>query len=113
MRLSELMGDEVVDEAGERVGRVLDVRVRIEIRGSWEVVGLVVGEGGLRSAAAHQWGFAQGRAGGPGLLRRMLAGPAEAARFVPAGRVSDWGPEPIRLDGSANDLSPAMARRLR
>lgn len=105
MRLSELMGAVVVDEAGTRVGPVRDVRVKTEPGGPWTVSALVVGRDGWRSAAAHAWGFAEGRASGPALVRRLLGGRAAEGRIVPAERVASWGPGPVRLSGSGADLS--------
>lgn len=110
MRLSELLASEVVDELGERVGPVRDVRILVREGGRWEVSGLVVGDGSLASAAAHRWGYAEGRASGPALLRRLLAGATGRSRFVAAELVSDWGPGRVRLRGSAADLAPAAER---
>lgn len=47
MRLSELLGMEVVTESGWSLGHVFDVRVELG-HGSPKVVGLVVGKPGVR-----------------------------------------------------------------
>jgi sporulation protein YlmC with PRC-barrel domain len=54
MRLTELLGAEVMTSDGRKIGRVHDVRVRRRAGSSktradqqWRVVGLVVGEGGV------------------------------------------------------------------
>lgn len=47
MRLSELIGREVVDETGRRFGKVFDVRASATGDEPPVLVGLVVGRGGL------------------------------------------------------------------
>lgn len=107
MRASELIGSPVVDESGCSIGVVRDLRVAVGGDGVVEgfpVVGVVIGEPGLRSAAAHAWGYAQGRAAAPWPLRRWLEPAVADSLFVPAERVIEWGPDPLRLRGGAEDL---------
>lgn len=106
MRASELIGSEVRDGSGRKVGVVRDLRVDAgrAVGGGFPLLGLVVGEAGLRSAAAHAWGYAEGRAKGPAPFARLLAPAAERAVFVEAGRVRDWGPDPVVVDGPLTDL---------
>lgn len=110
MRISELLGSEVADERGNRVGRVYDLRLRAangRRRGpSFEVVGLIVGPAGPLGWAAHAWGYAEGRAQGPWLLRAATRRAIRASRFVPADRVLGWEPGELRIGGSANELEP-------
>lgn len=99
MRASELIGSPAFDEGGRFAGVVRDLRLDADRAGdgSFPVLGVVLGDPGARSAAAHAWGFAEGRARGPWLPRRLV-GDGDA-RFVPAGRVLDWGPERLRIGG--------------
>lgn len=108
MRAGELIGSEVRDPSGRRVGIVRDLRVDTDraVAGGFPLLGLVVGEPGLRSAAAYSWGYAQGRALGPAPLARFLAPAAERSVFVETGRVRAWGPDPVVIEGSLADLPP-------
>jgi sporulation protein YlmC with PRC-barrel domain len=45
---SDMLGSEVRTESGERLGRVHDLRALRDDHG-WQLVGLVVGRGGLRA----------------------------------------------------------------
>lgn len=103
MRATELLASQVLDGGGARFGSVRDVRIRRESDGTFRVIGLVVGEGRF-AAVAHAWGYAEGRASGPWLFRTLLGPAARQARFVPADRVTDWGPGRIRMSGRADDL---------
>jgi len=105
MRASELIDAVVVDEAGEVVGRVHDLRV-IRREGTFRITGLAVAGARL----AHAWGFAEGRATGPWLLRVLTARSARAARFVSADQVLDWGPDTVRIRGRRSRL-PALAEQ--
>lgn len=101
MRASELLGTPVVDENGRALGLVRDLRLVVDDAASagsgYAIAALVVGEPGARSAAAHAWGFAQGRSAGPALLRRLLAPAAQRSLRVPAELVLDWGPRRVRV----------------
>jgi hypothetical protein len=95
MRASELFAATVVDEDGRTLGRVHDIRISRDTSAGADgkgapirVVGLAVGGGRL----VHTWGFAEGRATGPWLLRVITARGARRARFLPAEQVVDWGP---------------------
>lgn len=97
MRLSELIGRPVVDVDGNPAGRVHDVRVAVPEDGDrWHVAGIVFGTRRL-SAAAHAWGFADGRARAPSPLRRILRPAAQDARFAASEDVAAWGPAEVRL----------------
>jgi hypothetical protein len=105
MRISELLSSEVVDETGRSGGWVHDVRISGEPgpgeeAAPFRVVGLVIGGGRL----PHAWGFAEGRATGPWLLRVLTARGARQARFVPAARVESWEAGTIRIRGRLGDL---------
>lgn len=103
MRATDLLSATVVDESGRSLGRVHDIRIErqpSEGRGGFPVAGLAIGGGRL----AHVWGFAEHRAAGPWLLRALTARTARAARFVPADRVTDWGPGVVRIHGHGDTL---------
>lgn len=68
------------------------MRVRIGVDGEWPVAGVVVGDPGPLSAAAHSWGFAEGRARGPALLRLLFTPTVRRTRFIDSERVTEWGP---------------------
>ncbi|MDP9401641.1 MAG: hypothetical protein M3P39_12015 [Actinomycetota bacterium] len=104
MRASELLASQVVDASGHSLGPVRDLRVTHD-GDRIHVAGIVVCDAPL-ARAAHAWGFAEGRARGPWLLRALTARATARARFVPAHRVVDWGPGLVRIAGDANDLSP-------
>jgi len=104
MRLSELLGSEVVDAAGRRVGLVRDCRIRVA-DGSWEVAGLVLGEGML-DRAAHACGLGAGRASGPWPLRTIAARVLARGLFVSAEDVSVWGAARVELSVDRRALTP-------
>jgi hypothetical protein len=97
MRASELIDSPAYDERGRFAGVVRDLRLEAEpaADGSFAILGLVLGDPGPRAAAAHAWGFAEGRAKGPWLLRRLV-GDGDS-RFVPVDQVLDWGPERLQV----------------
>jgi sporulation protein YlmC with PRC-barrel domain len=103
MRATELLASAVYDRTGGRVGDVRDVRLAHERDGTFRVVGLVVGEGPL-AEIAHAWGFAEGRASGPWLFRKLLEPASRQARFVPAEDVADWGPGRIEIRKTLDEL---------
>jgi sporulation protein YlmC with PRC-barrel domain len=110
MRASELIGAPVFDDSGGPVGVVRDLRIAVGQPAAGDglpIVGLVLSPPGARSAAAHAWGFAQGRAEGPPLLRRLLGGVARRSIVVPAERVLEWGSGGVRIDGHAEARRPA------
>ena len=111
MRVSELLGTPVIDAAGERVGVVQDLRAGREIetgrlgtRGRFPVIGLVAGGDGLRDRMAHGWGFAEDRARGPWIARRLVTGAVAESTFVPASDVASWGPGKVRLAVMRSEL---------
>jgi hypothetical protein len=107
MRASELFAATVVDEDGRSWGRVHDIRISRDTAAGADgkgsairVVGLAIGGGQL----VHSWGFAEGRATGPWLLRALTARAARRARFLPAQQIVDWGPDAVRFRGRYQDL---------
>ena len=112
MRASDLIGRVVLDGTGRTVGRVRDLRVPdpAASRGALYLTGLVVGGPGRLPALAHAWGFAEGRAAGPALLRRLFAAELARARYVPVDAVTAW--DPVRVAGRLQD-HPLLADEVR
>jgi hypothetical protein len=110
VRLSELLASTVVDAAGAALGPVRDVRLIEREPGvggmRFGVAGIVVGKG-LLAGPAHAWGYAEGRAQGPWLLRVLMRPAVRQARFVAADQVTDWGPRELRISVRLADL-PAL-----
>ncbi len=103
MRATELLSSQVYDSGGIHVGSVRDVRLARERDGSFRVVGLIVGDGFL-AEIAHGWGFADGRASAPWLLRKLFERASRRARFVPVDDVKEWGSGRIEITAKIDDL---------
>lgn len=115
MKVSELLGRAVVDVHGNHVGVVHDLRAVLPSEGHGEstlsahsattegpkIVALVVGPDTWRCRLAHSWGFAQGHARGPALLKALVRG-KESAQVVATAGVADWDDQgQIRLSGGS------------
>lgn len=106
MRLSELLGAEVVDEHGHTVGKVHDVRLEQtepEPHGagsSLRVEGLIVG----RRALGARFGFGRGGVKGPWLLKVVFGALGHGGRYLPWGRIRSIQARQIRITGTAGDL---------
>ena len=102
MRLSDLIGLAVVDERGERVGKVHDVRLQQDgpIIGGFgarlRVTGLIVGT----RAVGARLGYGRG-VRGPWLLR-ALAG--KGGKLVPYERISAIEADRVLISGTGDDL---------
>lgn len=96
MKVSELMSRRVENADGTPLGIVHDLRVRVPADAAEhdpqppDVVALVVGPDDRRCRLAYAWGYAQGRARGPAVLRALLAGQAKRTRAIPVGDVDSW-----------------------
>ena len=106
MRLTELLGAEVVDQAGQSAGRVHDVRLVQDgpLTGGFgaglRLDGLIVG----RRAVGARLGYERREMHGP-LLVKLLAGWLHHdGRFVAWDRVRAIEPDRIHISGSAADL---------
>ena len=102
MRLTDLLGAEVVDEAGRSAGRVHDVRLVQDgplvggFGAALRVDGLIVG----RRAVGARLGFERGRMRGP-LPVRLLAGWLLAdGRYVEWGRIRTVEPGRVVISGT-------------
>ena len=106
MRLSDLLGSDVVDVDGEVVGEVSDVRLVQDgpplagIDAALRLDALVVGRGGL----AVRLGFHRHRVKGPAPLKALFASLERRARFVPWTAVASWDHGQVRLSCPACDL---------
>ena len=105
MRLSELLGAEVLDEHGQAVGKVHDVRLE-QVGSEWEgsgpslrVEGLIVG----RRALGARFGFGRG-VQGPWLLKLVFGALGHDGRYVAWDRIRSIQPRQIRITGTAADL---------
>jgi sporulation protein YlmC with PRC-barrel domain len=78
MRLSEILGNQVVDERGEPLGVVADVQL-VRDEGYWTVKGLRVAQGHVRSL----FGYEREGAGGPAVVRWLVRRLHRGDRFVP------------------------------
>jgi hypothetical protein len=106
MRLSELLGAEVVDEHGHTVGKVHDVRLeqtrpRSDGAGpGFRVVGLIVG----RRALGARFGFGRGGVRGPWLLKLVFGSLGHDGRYVAWNRIGSIRDRQIRITGTTDDL---------
>lgn len=92
MRLSDLMGCDVIDAAGTRLGRVSDVHV-VQRGGLTQGVqerfwadALLVGRGSW----GERVGFIRGRARGPWLVAALFGWIERHARLIPCDEVAEW-----------------------
>ena len=102
MRISEVLDAPVVDRTGRQIGVVRDLRVVREQR--FRVTGITIGQPGWIDRAAHVWGFADGRARGPGPLRKLTARATRRARFAPVEVIDSWGPDRLVLAAGLKEL---------
>jgi hypothetical protein len=106
MRLSDLLGAEVVDQAGASAGRVHDVRLVQDgpIMGTFgaglRVDGLIVG----RRALGARLGYERRRMKGPLPVKLLFGWLYHDGRYVAWERVRRLEPDRILIAGSAADL---------
>jgi hypothetical protein len=106
MRLSELLGAEVIDEHGHSVGKVHDVRLAQAgprpdgVGPALRVEGLIVG----RRALGARFGFGRGGVRGPWLLKAVFGSLGHDGRYLPWDRVRSIQARQIRITGTAGDL---------
>jgi uncharacterized protein YrrD len=113
LRLTNLLGAEVVDRAGRSAGRVHDVRLVQDgpILGGFgaglRLDGLIVG----RRAVGTRLGYERGRMHGPLLVKLVAGWLRHDGRLVAWDRVEAITEDRIHISGSADDLPrPAEAR---
>jgi hypothetical protein len=107
MELSELLGADVVDARGRRIGRLRDVGLTVTQRprrggGGLElqVSTLLIGPGGL----AERLGYAYGPVEGPWLLRALLHLRARHLKVAPWSAISRIEDGRVTLSVAGDDL---------
>ena len=106
MRLTELLGAEVVDEAGQSAGRVHDVRLVQDgpliggFGASLRLDGLIVG----RRAVGARLGYERRDMRGPLLVKLLVGWLFHDGRYVAWDRIRSIEPDRIKISGSVDDL---------
>lgn len=99
MKGSELLGRTVLDETGDPIGHVVDLRLARRTDsgtgGSLTVTAVVVD----RRSWPHRWGFGDDRTTGPLLVRGLARAAARHTRTIPVADVEAWGPGLLRTRG--------------
>lgn len=110
MRLSEILGCEVVDERGRSAGKVHDVRMVQDgppigqFGARLRLSGLMVG----RWALGARFGYDRGDMKGPWLLKRLIRSIGHSGSYVEWELVRSIDPARARIEiaGSIDDLRP-------
>jgi|ERR671930_175431 hypothetical protein len=111
MRLSDLLGAEVLDGRGRSAGKVYDVRLvqQGRILGTFgaalEVAGLLVGHHPIGA----RLGYERTEMRGPLLLKLLFRWLQRDGRYVPWDRIRSIEPQRIRIHGDVGDLRPPGA----
>ena len=107
MRLTELLGAEVVDHAGQLAGRVHDVRLVQDgpllaggFGASLRVDGLIVG----RRAVGARLGYDRRRMKGPSPVKLLFGWAHHDGHYVEWDRIQRIEPGRILITGAAHDL---------
>jgi PRC-barrel domain len=106
MRLSELLGAEVVDQHGRPIGKVHDVRLEQagpelqDFGPALRLEGLLVG----RRALGARFGFGRGGVRGPWLLKVVFGSLGHDGRYVAWERIASIRNRQVRITGTADDL---------
>lgn len=107
MRLSDVIGCEVVDRDGQHVGHVSDVRAVQDGRiigpqAAFRADALLVGRGGF----AERLGFVRGRVRGPWILQQLFERLESRAVFIAVTDVAAWDIDSsiIRLSATADTV---------
>jgi PRC-barrel domain len=106
MRLSDLLGAEVIDEAGRSAGHVHDVRLIQDgplvggFGASLRLAGLIVG----RRAIGARLGYERRQMQGPWLVKLLFGWLYHDGRYVEWDRTRSIEPDRIRISGSISNL---------
>jgi PRC-barrel domain protein len=113
MRLSDVLGCEVVDRDGRRVGHVSDVRAvqdgpLIGTQAAFRADALLVGRGGF----AERLGYIRGRVRGPWILRQLFERLESRAVFIAVDAIEAWDIDSriIRLSATADNVARERLR---
>jgi len=116
VRLSEILGRQVLDQDGTHIGTVVDARAVQDgpvqppgFGASLRIDGLVVGKGAL----GVRLGFHRLQMRGPWLLTALFGRLESRSRYVEWNRVLSCDDSTIRISGSADELGapPPVLRR--
>lgn len=108
MRLSELLGLEVVDQEGNVLGEVHDVRLTEVPEGGLVIDGFVLGIGSIGA----RLGYTYGEVEGPWVLARLLRRVSRHARYVRWQHVTSFEGNRLVAAASAEALvHPVRQRR--
>lgn len=110
MRLADLLSLDVVDEHGQHLGRVHDVRLRLDdgLGGGHRLTvdGVITGAGALTA----RLGYAYGDVRGPWPLSWLLQRLATSAHYIDWDRIESFDDTVLTVRGTAADLPhPAEA----
>ncbi len=112
MRLSELLGAEAVDQGGNVLGEVHDVRLREEVTDAgnnrrFVVDGFLVGAGSIGA----RLGYSYGEVTGPWLLALIMRTLARRARYLPWRDVASFDAQHLVVPAGAQALADAAHPR--
>jgi sporulation protein YlmC with PRC-barrel domain len=108
MRLSDLLGCDVVDSTGRQIGRVHEVRAvqTGPLQGSFGAAltleGLIVGRGSIGT----RLGFDRTDVRSPAVVRLVFEGMKGDRLYVPWDRIEAFQQHRINISGRAEDLRP-------
>jgi sporulation protein YlmC with PRC-barrel domain len=106
MRLSELLGREVTDRTGVRIGTVIDVRLaqdgppRAQGQAALRITGLIVSP----RSSGRLLGYERTPKEGPWLVRMLVLGFNRGVRYVPWEWVDRIDTTPLRVDRAASEI---------
>lgn len=107
MRLSDFLRMHAVTSDGTEIGKIDDVRVRVEVdedrnaaEGRWFIDGFMVGRGAL----GNRLGYDGEHVEGPALLAKLMERLSRSARYVPLDRADIEG-DRVVFRGERSDLS--------
>lgn len=106
MRLSDLLRMEAVTGDGRQLGKIDDVRLRVDVgddenpaEGRWFVDGFMVGRG----AVGNRLGYDGQHVEGPVVLARLMRWMSRSARYVPLSE-SELDAEHVVFRGDSDSL---------
>jgi sporulation protein YlmC with PRC-barrel domain len=111
VRVSQLLGLDVVDAAGTHVGSVIDVRLVQD--GPLQPSGLArLRVHGLIVSPSHSgrlFGYERRPLEGPWLIRKLVLAYNKGVRYAPWNCVGSWSAGRVELTVAASELAPLQA----